>query len=61
MRMVEKDLPNPTNLSTVHGMEQTIEIAKRDFKGLCYVKLGELLSLMKEDDLLIITVLDKFN
>ena len=68
--------------SSVHGMEQTIEIAKRDFTGLCYVnlvdfdalwghrrdvagyaqeiekfdvKLGELLSLMKEDDLLIIT------
>ena len=68
--------------SSVHGMEQTIEIAKRDWKGLCYVnlvdfdalwghrrnpegyakeiemfdeKLGELLSLMKEDDLLIIT------
>ena len=68
--------------SSVHGMEQTIEIAKRDFKGLCYVnlvdfdalwghrrdvegyaqeiekfdvKLGELLSVMKEDDLLIIT------
>lgn len=63
-------------------MEQTIEIAKRDFKGLCFVnlvdfdalwghrrnvqgyaeelekfdvKLGELLSLLKEDDLLIIT------
>ncbi|MBR5509591.1 MAG: phosphopentomutase, partial [Lachnospiraceae bacterium] len=68
--------------SSAHGMEQTIEIAKRDFKGLCYVnlvdfdalwghrrdvegyaqeiekfdvKLGELLSLMKDDDLLIIT------
>ena len=68
--------------SSVHGMEQTIEIAKRDFTGLCYVnlvdfdalwghrrdvegyaqeiekfdvKLGELLSLMKEDDLVIIT------
>ena len=68
--------------SSVHGMEQTIEIAKRDWKGLCYVnlvdfdalwghrrnpegyakeiemfdeKLGELLSIMKEDDLLIIT------
>lgn len=68
--------------SSVHGMEQTIEIAKRDFKGLCYVnlvdfdalwghrrnvegyaaelerfdeKLGELLQIMKEDDLLIIT------
>jgi phosphopentomutase len=68
--------------SSVHGMEQTIEIAKRDFHGLCYVnlvdfdalwghrrnaigyakelekfdeKLGELLSLLKDDDLLIIT------
>ena len=68
--------------SSVHGMEQTREIAKRDFSGLCYVnlvdfdalwghrrdvkgyaqelekfdeKLGELLPLMKEDDLLIIT------
>ena len=68
--------------SSVHGMEQTIEIAKRDFKGLCYVnlvdfdalwghrrdvegyaqeiekfdaKLGELMEIMKEDDLLIIT------
>ncbi len=68
--------------SSVHGMEQTIEIAKRDFEGLCYVnlvdfdalwghrrdvegyaqeierfdvKLGELLNLLKDDDLLIIT------
>lgn len=68
--------------SSVHGMEQTIEIAKMDFEGLCYVnlvdfdalwghrrnvagyakeiekfdvKLGELLGLLKEDDLLIIT------
>lgn len=68
--------------SSVHGMEQTIEIAKRDFKGLCFTnlvdfdalwghrrnpvgyakelekfdeKLGELLSILKEDDLLIIT------
>ena len=68
--------------SSVHGMEQTIEIAKRDFEGLCFVnlvdfdalwghrrdvagygaelerfdeKLGELLGLLKEDDLLIIT------
>ncbi len=68
--------------SSVHGMEQTIEIAKRDFEGLCFVnlvdfdalwghrrdvkgyaqelerfdvKLGELLSLLKDDDLLIIT------
>ena len=68
--------------SSVHGMEQTIEIAKRDFTGLCFVnlvdfdalwghrrdaigygkeivrfdeKLGELLPLLREDDLLIIT------
>lgn len=68
--------------TSVHGMEQTIEIAKKDFKGMCFVnlvdfdalwghrrnvtgyaeelerfdeKLGELLTLMKEDDLLIIT------
>lgn len=25
--------------SSVHGMEQTLEIAKRDFNGLCYVNL----------------------
>ena len=25
--------------SSVHGMEQTIDIAKRDFKGLCFVNL----------------------
>jgi phosphopentomutase len=63
-------------------MEQTIEIAKREFKGLCFtnlvdfdalwghrrnpigygeeierfdVKLGELLPLLKQDDLLILT------
>ena len=68
--------------SSVHGMEQTIEIAQRDFTGLCFVnlvdfdalwghrrnpegyaqelekfdvKLGELLPLLKDDDLLIIT------
>ena len=68
--------------SSVHGMEQTIEIAKKDFTGLCFVnlvdfdalwghrrnpegyaqelekfdvKLGELLPLLGEDDLLIIT------
>lgn len=68
--------------SSVHGMEQTIEIAKRDFNGLCFVnlvdfdalwghrrnpvgyaqelerfdeKLGQLLPLLREDDLLIIT------
>ena len=68
--------------SSVHGMEQTIEIAQRDFTGFCFVnlvdfdalwghrrnvtgyaqelerfdvKLGELLEVLKEDDLLIIT------
>ncbi len=68
--------------SSVHGMEQTIEIAKRDFEGLCFVnlvdfdalwghrrdvkgyaqelekfdvKLGELLPLLRDDDLLLIT------
>ena len=68
--------------SSVHGMEQTIEIAQKDFTGLCFVnlvdfdalwghrrdpigygkeiemfdeKLGQLLPLLKEDDLLIIT------
>ena len=68
--------------SSVHGMEQTIEIAKSDFRGLCFVnlvdfdalwghrrdvagyalelekfdeKLGELLPLLKNEDLLIIT------
>lgn len=68
--------------SSVHGMEQTIEIAQKDFIGLCFVnlvdfdalwghrrnpegyaqelekfdvKLGELLPLLREDDLLIIT------
>ena len=68
--------------SSVHGMEQTIEIAQKDFTGLCFVnlvdfdalwghrrnpegyaqelekfdvKLGELLTLLREDDLLIIT------
>ena len=68
--------------SSVHGMEQTIEIAKREFEGLCFVnlvdfdalwghrrdvdgyarelekfdkKLGELLAILREDDLLIIT------
>lgn len=68
--------------SSVHGMEQTIEIAQRDFRGLCFVnlvdfdalwghrrnpegyaqelerfdeKLGELLPILGEDDLLIIT------
>lgn len=68
--------------SSVHGMEQAIELLDRDFKGLCFVnlvdfdalwghrrnpvgyakelesfdvKLGEFLSKMKNDDLLIIT------
>nr|WP_304955188.1 phosphopentomutase [uncultured Acetatifactor sp.] len=68
--------------SSVHGMEQTIEIAKREFRGFCYVnlvdfdalwghrrnvvgyarelekfdeKLGELMPLLREDDLLILT------
>lgn len=68
--------------SSVHGMEQTIEIAERDFTGLCFVnlvdfdalwghrrdvagyagelerfdvKLGELMQVLREDDLLIIT------
>ena len=68
--------------SSVHGMEQTIEIAGRDFTGLCFVnlvdfdalwghrrnpvgyaeelerfdvKLGELLKVLRDDDLLIIT------
>ena len=67
--------------SSVHGMEQTIEIAQTDFEGLCCVnlvdfdalwghrrnvkgyaeelekfdvKLGELLEVLREDDLLII-------
>lgn len=68
--------------SSMHGMEQTIEKARSDFKGLCYTnlvdfdalwghrrnpigygqeierfdkKLGELLEVMRNDDLLIIT------
>lgn len=68
--------------SSVHGMEQTIEIAKRDFTGLCFTnlvdfdalwghrrdpqgyakeiesfdeKLGLLLDVLNDDDLLIIT------
>lgn len=68
--------------SSVHGMEQTIEIAKRDFNGLCFTnlvdfdalwghrrnpvgygqeierfdaKLGELLSVLRQDDLVILT------
>ena len=68
--------------SSVHGMEQTIQYAKADFNGLCFVnlvdfdalwghrrnpegygrelerfdeKLGELLPLLGEDDLLILT------
>ena len=68
--------------SSVHGMQQTVEICKEDFHGLCFVnlvdfdalwghrrnpvgygeeiekfdkKLGELLPLLREDDLLILT------
>ena len=68
--------------SSVHGMEQTIEVCQKDFSGFCFVnlvdfdalwghrrnpvgygeelerfdeKLGMLLPLLKEDDLLIIT------
>ncbi len=68
--------------SSVHGMEQTIEVCQKDFQGFCFVnlvdfdalwghrrdavgygrelerfdeKLGILLPLLKEDDLLIIT------
>ncbi len=68
--------------SSVHGMEQTIEVAQEDFEGLCFVnlvdfdalwghrrdpkgygmeiehfdeKLGQLLPLLREDDLLLIT------
>ncbi len=68
--------------SSVHGMEQTIELAKKEFEGLCFVnlvdfdalwghrrdvegyakeiekfdeKLGNLLEILGEDDLLILT------
>lgn len=68
--------------SSVHGMEQTIELTQKDFHGLCFVNLvdfdalwghrrnpqgyaseiekfdinlGKLLSLLKKDDLLMIT------
>lgn len=68
--------------NSVHGMEQTIELAQKDFHGLCFVNLvdfdalwghrrnpqgyaeeiekfdvnlGNLLPLLKDDDLLIIT------
>ncbi|MFI3326263.1 MAG: phosphopentomutase [Clostridia bacterium] len=68
--------------SSVHGMEQTIQIAQTDFTGLCYVnlvdfdalwghrrdpigygnelekfdeKLGQLLTKLQKDDLLIVT------
>lgn len=68
--------------TSVHGMEQTIEIAKKDWEGLCFVnlvdfdalwghrrdpigygdeiekfdvKLGELLEIIREDDLVIVT------
>ncbi len=73
---------NHKSNSSVHGMEQTIEIAKREFEGLCFTnlvdfdalwghrrdvegyakelerfdeKLGKLLPLLREDDLLILT------
>ena len=29
--------------SSVHGMQQTIDIAKRDFKGLCFTNLVDLM------------------
>lgn len=68
--------------SSIHGMEQTIEIAQKEFHGLCFTnlvdfdalwghrrdpvgyareiehfdeKLGELLKVLKEEDLLILT------
>lgn len=68
--------------SSVHGMEQTIEVAQKDFEGLCFVnlvdfdaqwghrrnpigyakeieafdvKLGQLMEVLREDDLLILT------
>lgn len=68
--------------SSVHGMEQTIELAQKDFHGLCFVnlvdfdalwghrrnpqgyakelelfdeKLGVLLEILREEDLLVIT------
>ena len=68
--------------SSVHGMEQTIEVAGKDFEGLCFVnlvdfdalwghrrnpigyakeieafdvKLGQLMGVLREDDLLILT------
>ena len=68
--------------SSVHGMEQTIDLAKKDFTGLCFTnlvdfdalwghrrnvvgygqelerfdkKLGELLKVLHQDDLLILT------
>ncbi len=71
-----------TSKSSVHGMEQTLELAAEDFEGLCFVnlvdfdavwghrrdpqgyareiemfdeKLGKLLEVLREDDLLILT------
>lgn len=71
-----------TSKSSVHGMEQTLEVASEEFEGLCFVnlvdfdavwghrrdpqgyareiemfdeKLGELLKVLREDDLLILT------
>ena len=34
--------------SSVHGMEQTIEIAKRDFEGFCFVNLVDFLAAVAE-------------
>ena len=81
--LMEKDLTESNkSKSSVHGMEQTIDIAKRNFKGLCFTnlvdfdalwghrrnpigygeeierfdkKLGELLDVLREDDLVILT------
>ena len=39
--------------SSVHGMQQTIEICKEDFHGLCFVNLVDFE--LREDDLLILT------
>ena len=36
----EKELPEAYHSdSSVHGMEQTIELSKKDFKGLCFTNL----------------------
>ena len=79
---VGEGITESNHSDSVHGMQQTIDIAKRDFKGLCFTnlvdfdalwghrrnpvgygeeiekfdkKLGELLPLLREDDLLILT------